>query len=129
MLQNPRKSGCNCTRKKTLRIISRLPFALALLLLSPSLPLAAGVQSFDGSWQTTVSCDAARDALGYSYQFVSTVKGGVLHGEYGAIGQPSSLQLDGTVGPDGMAKLYAKGLTGSKEYVPGRDTPKGTPYG
>jgi hypothetical protein len=29
---------------------------------------------------------------------------------------------------DGSGKLYATGRTGSKEYVPGRDTPRGTEY-
>jgi hypothetical protein len=93
------------------------------------LPLAADAQGFDGSWLTTVSCDAARDALGYSFQFVSIVKNGALHGLYGAEGQPSSLKIDGTIGPDGTGRLYAIGRTGSKEYVPGRDTPRGTQYG
>ena len=31
--------------------------------------------------------------------------------------------------PTVKASLYAKGRTGSPEYVPGRDTPKGTEYG
>ncbi|MGH6973359.1 MAG: hypothetical protein ACRED6_01895, partial [Stellaceae bacterium] len=35
---------------------------------------------------------------------------------------------DGTIGPDGTGKLYATGRTGSKEFVPGRDTPRGTEY-
>ena len=90
---------------------------------------AADKQRFDGDWMTTVSCPAARDALGYSYRFTSTVKDGVLHGLHGTEGQPGSLELDGTITPDGTAPLYAKGRTGSKEYVPGRDTPRGTEYG
>ena len=77
----------------------------------------------------TVSCAAARDALGYSFRFVSTVKNGVLQGLHGTPGQASSLQIDGTIEADGSGKLYAKGFTGSKEYVPGRDTPRGTEYG
>jgi hypothetical protein len=98
--------------------------ALALAVL-PGVSCAA---DFDGSWMTTVSCAAARDALGYSFRFLSTVKGGVLHGLHGTAGEPSSLEIDGTIGPDGTGKLYAKGRTGSKEYVPGRDTPRGTEY-
>jgi hypothetical protein len=86
-------------------------------------------QRFDGMWQTTVSCAAARDALGYSFRFVSTVKDGVFHGLHGAAGEPGSLQIDGKIGADGVGKLYANGRTGSKEYVPGRDTPRGTEYG
>jgi hypothetical protein len=101
----------------------------ALLLLSlPGFSSAAGTQQFDGTWQTTVSCAAARDALGYSFRFISTVRNGVLHGLHGTAGQASSLQIDGTIEADGTGKLYAKGFTGSKEFVPGRDTPRGTEY-
>ncbi len=101
-----------------------------LVLLPASASLAQNARSsFDGDWLTTVSCANYRDALGYSYQFVSTVKDGALHGVHGTEGQPSSLVIDGTIAPDGKASLYAKGRTGSKEYVPGRDTPRGTEYG
>ena len=96
------------------------------LLLSPSLSIAE--ESFDGKWLTTVSCEAARDALGYSFRFVSEVKGGNLRGVHGTEGQPSSLVIEGRISADGTAKLYATGRTGSKEYVPGRDTPRGTEY-
>ena len=109
----------------------QLPALLAALLLTclADAASAAGPQRYDGSWQTTVSCAAARDALGYSFRFVSTVKNGVLQGLHGTPGQASSLQIDGTIEADGSGKLYAKGFTGSKEYVPGRDTPRGTEYG
>jgi hypothetical protein len=102
--------------------------ALVLMLLS-NVSFASDTQRFDGKWLTTVSCPNVRDALGFSFQFVSTVKDGVLHGLHGTEGEPGSLQIDGTIPPDGNASLYAKGRTGSKEYVPGRDTPRGTEYG
>ncbi len=108
--------------------LKRLLIALGLMLL-PSVALAADTQRFDGAWQTTVSCTAARDALGYSFRFVSTVKDGVFHGLHGTAGEPGFLQIDGRIGVDGIGKLYANGRTGSKEFVPGRDTPKGTEYG
>ena len=101
--------------------------ALVLLLL-PNGSFASDTQRFDGKWLTTVSCPNVRDALGFSFQFVSTVKDGVIHGLHGTEGEPGSLQIDGTIPPDGNASLYAKGRTGSKEYVPGRDTPRGTEY-
>ena len=85
-------------------------------------------EPFDGKWLTTVSCQAARGGLGYSYRFVSEVKNGKFRGLYGAEGKPSSLLIEGTVSADGAGKLYATGRTGSKEYVPGRDTPRGTQY-
>lgn len=108
--------------------VKRLLMALGLMLL-PSLALAADTQRFDGTWQTTVSCAAARDALGYSFRFLSTVKDGAFHGLHGTAGGAGSLQIDGKIGADGVGKLYANGRTGSKEYVPGRDTPRGTEYG
>lgn len=102
--------------------------ALGLLLL-PGVAWAADAHRFDGEWQTTVSCEASRGALGYSFRFVSTVKDGVLHGLHGTAGEPGSLAIDGQIGEDGVGKLYANGRTGSKEFVPGRDTPRGTEYG
>lgn len=96
------------------------------LMLSPG--IARAEAPFDGKWQTTVSCEGARDALGYSFRFVSEIKNGKLRGLHGAEGKPSSLLIEGTVSADGAAKLYATGRTGSKEFVPGRDTPRGTEY-
>ena len=103
--------------------------AAAVLALLPRLAPAADVRGFDGPWQTTLSCPGFRDALGYSFQFTSLVRNGVLHGAHGAQGEPGSLQVDGPIGPDGAARLYARGQTGSREFVPGRDTPRGTDYG
>jgi hypothetical protein len=100
--------------------------AIALMAL-PGVSLAE--ERFDGKWLTTLSCEAARGALGYSYRFVSEVKNGKFRGLYGTEGKPSSLLIEGTVSTDGAGKLYATGRTGSKEYVPGRDTPTGTEYG
>lgn len=104
---------------------TRLLAALALLIL-PGVSLAG--ESFDGKWLTTVSCESARDALGYSFRFVSEVKDGKLRGLHGTEGEPSSLLIEGKIEADGTARLYATGRTGSKEYVPGRDTPRGTEY-
>jgi hypothetical protein len=59
---------------------------------------------------------------------VSDVKNGAFHGQRGTPGEPGSLVIDGTVAADGSGKLYATGRTGSKEFVPGRDTPSGTEY-
>jgi hypothetical protein len=56
------------------------------------------------------------------------VKDGKFRGLHGTEGQPSSLLIEGTIDADGAGKLYATGRTGSKEYVPGRDTPRGTEY-
>ena len=93
------------------------------MLIVPSVSLAG--EPFDGKWLATVSCESARDALGYSFRFVSEVKDGNLRGLHGTEGQPSSLLIEGNIDADGAAKLYATGRTGSKEYVPGRDTSRG----
>ena len=85
------------------------------------LVLAAGGQNaagrFDGTWNTTVVCDAKSNALGYTWEFVSTVTGNVLHGERGTQGQNTYLAIDGKIGGDGKAKLTASGITGSSEYT------------
>jgi len=99
---------------------------VGLLLLAAA--LASDQQRFDGKWQTTLSCPNARGALGYSYQFDSTVTNGVLHGLHGKEGESGSLQIDGAIAPDGKAPLYAKGRTGAKEYTVG-GAPRGTEYG
>ncbi len=83
--------------------------------------LAAGAQSsagkFDGTWNTTVVCDAKSNAAGYTWNFVSTVTGNVLHGERGTQGQNAYLAIDGKIENNGKAKLTASGITGSKEYT------------
>ena len=112
-------------RRNEIQNATRLLTALALLIL-PGVSL--GGESFDGKWVTTVSCEGARDALGYSFRFISEVKDGKFRGLHGTEGKPSSLLIDGTIDADGTGKLYATGRTGSKEYVPGRDTPRGTEY-
>jgi len=83
---------------------------------------------FDGTWDTTVSCSNTAGALGYSYQFTSTVKYGVLHGEKGDKGKPGWFQLDGKILPDGTMKLYAKGLVGAEEVAIGH-RPRGSAFG
>jgi hypothetical protein len=110
------------------RLAAALLAALALMLL-PCVASAADAHRFDGQWLTTVSCLDSRGGLGYSYRFLGVVKDGVYHGLHGTLGQPGSLQVDGPIAADGTGQLYAQGLTGSKEFVPGTDTPRGTDYG
>jgi hypothetical protein len=86
-------------------------------------------QHFDGKWQTTLSCEPSRGALGFSYRFDSEVKDGHFRGLHGTEGRPSSLLVEGDIAPDGSATLYAQGKTGGKEFVPGRDTQPGTDFG
>jgi hypothetical protein len=104
-----------------------LTICLALMFLA-SAKGADDASRFDGTWDTTVSCSNAAGALGYSFQFASTVKNGALHGEKGTEGKPGWLQLQGNIRPDGTAKIYAKGLVGAQEYAVGH-RPAGTEYG
>lgn len=83
---------------------------------------------FDGAWATTVTCDAKGGALGYTFNFVSTVRGGVLHGERGTQGQPAYLAIDGKIGKGGTAKLTASGTTGSATYTHGPFKSEGEAY-
>lgn len=83
---------------------------------------------FDGVWMTIVSCTNSNGALGYSFEFPSTVRDGVLHGEKGTKGEPGWLQLDGRIQPDGSADLYASGLVGAAPYAVGQ-RPAGSAYG
>jgi hypothetical protein len=80
---------------------------------------AADEHPFDGTWETTVSCENAAGALGYSYRFDSVVKNDVLHGEKGDKGKPGWFQLDGKIAPDGTARFYADGLVGAAETAVG----------
>jgi hypothetical protein len=82
---------------------------------------------FDGSWTTVLSCPNARGALGYSFEFPASITDDVLHAEKGIKGQPGWLQIDGVIGADGAANLYAKGLVGAAPYAVG-DRPAGTEY-
>jgi hypothetical protein len=83
---------------------------------------------FDGAWDTILSCTNSNGALGYSFEFVSTVKDGVLHGEKGDKGKPGWLQLDGPILEDGAANLYVQGLVGAAPYAVGQ-RPAGSAYG
>ena len=82
---------------------------------------------FDGSWQTTVSCPNANEALSYAYEFASQVKDGTLHGQRGVEGKPGWLTLEGKINPDGTANIQAKGIVGNSAYAQG-NAPAGNPY-
>ena len=83
---------------------------------------------FDGVWQTTLSCPNAKDALGFSFRFPSTVRNGVLHGEKGTAGEAGWLKIDGSLHSGGGADLYVEGLVGAAPYAVGQ-RPAGTSYG
>jgi hypothetical protein len=82
---------------------------------------------FDGVWTTVVACAVAGAAVPYSYEFDSTVKNGVLHGERGLKDTPGWLELDGHILPDGSASIAAHGVVGH-ERAALDERPAGTPY-
>jgi hypothetical protein len=83
---------------------------------------------FDGEWTTQLSCPNSNGALGYSFEFPSLIKNGVLHGEKGEPGKAGWLQIDGKIETNGAANLYAKGLVGAAQFAVGQ-RPAGTEYG
>jgi hypothetical protein len=103
-------------------------WAGTLLLLASAAYPQQPHRHFDGVWNTILSCTNTNGALGYSFEFPSTVKDDVLHGEKGKQGEPGWLQLDGRIQPDGAADLYASGLVGAAPYAVGQ-RPAGTAYG
>jgi TIR domain-containing protein len=94
-----------------------------LLLLGP----ATAGKMFDGTWQTTYTCSPAGSALGFTFQFATQVKDGVMHGVHGTPGERSSLVLDGKLASGGDAAMIAKGVVGAAAFAAGGQ-PGGTPY-
>ena len=96
------------------------------------LTVAAGSQTpagrFDGTWNTTVTCEPKGGTLGYTLHFVSTITENVLHGDRGTPGQQAYLAIDGKIGNDGKAKLTAKGVTAGSKYTHGPFKTEGEDY-
>jgi hypothetical protein len=102
--------------------------AMAAMMLLSTARSDSNSRRFDGIWTTILSCSNSNGALGYSFEFPSTVKDGVLHAEKGTREQPGWLQLDGRILDDGSADLYAKGIVGAAQFAVGQ-RPAGTEYG
>jgi hypothetical protein len=98
------------------------------VVLSVSAAAAEGTDRFDGTWTAVLSCPNSNGALGYSFEFPATVTHGVLHAEKGTRGEPGWLTIDGPIGADGAASLYASGLVGAAPFAVGQ-RPAGTLYG
>ena len=82
---------------------------------------------FDGTWATTIDCEAATRAEPYSLRLFVAVKDGVLSGNFGTEGQPGSLSLNGSIQPDGSAGIGARGITGDIKFNINQSA-RGTPY-
>jgi uncharacterized caspase-like protein len=88
---------------------------------------ALDVTRFDGIWNVTVDCPAHNAAGGYVMQLQAEVKDGVLQGQAGVSGQPSSLILSGKIGADGSGLISAQGRVGDPKHTTNRLS-SGTPY-
>jgi hypothetical protein len=109
----------------------RTEIVALLLVLAPWAARAAPPEApsrFDGAWTTNVSCPDTDGAKGFTYDLPTTIENGVLHAERKREGEPGHLVIDGRVGPDGHAELYAKGVVGASQYAVGQ-APAGTGYG
>jgi len=90
-----------------------MKFRKSLALISVCAPMLLFAQAaggaFDGTWTTNMSCDASEHMPAYTWTFVSTIANSSFHGQHGEEGGPGYMVIDGTIGPDGSAKLHAKG--------------------
>jgi hypothetical protein len=81
--------------------------AAGALMLLPGATVAGG--KYDGNWITHLQCEAHGSTPGYKWEFPSTIKDGVFHGQHGEEGGPGYLVIDGKLADDGTSKLEAKG--------------------
>ncbi len=110
--------------QKRPRLAIRLALISALLLLPGA--STAGTR-YDGDWTTHMACEAHGETPAYKFQFPSTIKDGVFHGQHGEEGGPGYLVIDGKIADDGSAKLEAKGHV-SQNHAHGVFAMKGNNY-
>ena len=84
--------------------------------------------SFDGNWQSTMTCPAKGNTEGYTSQFPSVIQANNFHGEHGTAGQPGYLLIEGKIANDGSAKLSANGVIASRDYARGVFAHQGESY-
>jgi len=87
----------------------RIPVCLVVLCAPILLGAQAAPGHFDGTWTTTMSCDASEHMPAYKWTFLSTIANNNFHGQHGEEHGPGYLVIDGPINTDGSAKLHAKG--------------------
>ena len=107
-------------------------FCAPMLLLVASACLAQSAAQpasarFDGNWVTHLACEAHGETPAYKWEFPSTIKDSVFHGQHSDEGQPGYLVIDGKLAGDGSAKLAAKG-TVTQNHAHGIFAMKGNNY-
>lgn len=85
--------------------------------------LAAGANTFDGTWNLEVVCPMSADAQGYNWRLPVRIAAGVLSGTYHSSTNESQGVFRGRVGPDGAAMVVVNGRTGPEEYSVGHVRP------
>ncbi len=107
-----------------MRTAIRLAIISALLFLPGA--STAGTR-YDGDWTTHMACEAHGETPAYKFEFPSTIKEGVFHGQHGEEGGPGYLVIDGKIADDGSAKFEAKGHV-SQNHAHGVFAMKGNNY-
>jgi len=91
----------------------------------------AAPNPFEGRWSVVLVCPDTSDKTGlvkgYEYAFTVSIREGVVQGEYGASGKPSSLVFSGKVSDQGALEITATGNTGQSDYAVGK-VAQGTRY-
>ncbi|HUK29761.1 MAG TPA: hypothetical protein VLV89_01530 [Candidatus Acidoferrum sp.] len=91
-----------------MRILKAVPYlAICALMLLPGATIAG--PKYDGNWITHLACEGHGQTPGYKWDFPSTIKDGVFHGQHGEKDGPGYLVIDGKIADDGSSKLEAKG--------------------
>ena len=92
-------------RSKTSRSLSLAVLCTPFFALNAQAPAGR----FDGTWTTTMACDASDRMPAYKWTFASTIANGAFHGQHGEKGGPGYLIIDGSIKDDGTSKLHANG--------------------
>jgi hypothetical protein len=91
--------------------------------------ISFGGESFEGTWQTKMTCPPKGNTEGYTWQFPAIIQNNNFHAEHGTAGQPGYLLIEGTIAGNGSAKLSATGIIASREYAKGVFAHQGESYG
>jgi len=114
----------------TARIRTLLPpiAGILILVVATAAPGQQPPNRFDGRWATTVTCRVSKDPAGLVYKFTTEVADSMLVGLTGTQGEPGYLLINGKISPEGIGRIYARGMTGKEEVIAGREIRAGTEY-
>ena len=112
-------------------VVSALTFfagnAVYQILFWPAATVTHTLPAILGIWNVIIQCPPHKSADGYNMRFQAEVKDGMLQGQHGVAGEPSSVILKGKIQPDGVAIIDARGVTGDPRNTIKRLV-KGSPY-